>query len=150
MLKCDEKISTFLKEHNVLTLCTKSDKGAWLAHCFYVFDEKNMRLIFTSDPEGTRHGQEMTANESVAIGIVLETTMVGKVQGVQIEARAFRPEGEEYKVAKKTYTKHYPISNVAKLHIWTAEINSLKMTDNRLGFGKKLHWNRNSSGSIRH
>lgn len=142
MSRCDERISTFINEHNVLTLCTGSDKGVWTAHCFYVFDEENMRLIFTTDPEGTRHGQEMSANGNVAIGIVLETTMVGKVQGVQIEAKSIQPEDDEYKMAKKMYTKRYPISNVAKLHIWTADIIRLKMTDNRLGFGKKLHWSR--------
>ncbi|MFV0345537.1 MAG: pyridoxamine 5'-phosphate oxidase family protein [Bacteroidales bacterium] len=142
MFKCDERISTFINEHNVLTLCTESAKGVWVAHCFYVFDEANMRLIFTSDPENTRHGKEMARDGDVAIGIVLETTMVGKIQGIQIEAEAFQPKDEDYKAAKKMYTKRYPVSNVAKLHIWVADIYELKMTDNRLGFGKKLHWSR--------
>ena len=53
----DERIIKFIKRHHTLNLATVSAEGLpYCAACFYAYDDKLNRLIFTSD-EATRHAQ---------------------------------------------------------------------------------------------
>jgi uncharacterized protein YhbP (UPF0306 family) len=131
-----EPIVRFIKRHHVLTLATTNSEGMpYVANCFYAYDAKRNKLIFTSD-DTTRHGAEMVADGRVAVSIVLETRIVGKVQGIQICGRAVRGDSE----AKKSYIKRFPYAAVAPLSLWMVEPAMMKLTDNTLGFGKKLIW----------
>lgn len=133
----DKRIVDFIKRHHVLTLATISSKGEpYCAACFYAYDKERNRLIFTSD-DTTRHAQQMAENSAVAIGITLETRVVGNVQGAQICGSAKRGDEED----KKAYIKRFPYAALAPLNIWAVEPTFIKYTDNTLGFGKKLIWN---------
>ena len=133
----DERIIRFLKRHHVLNLATVSKAGQpYCAACFYAYDTQRNRLIFTSD-NTTRHAQEMAENASVACAITLETRIVGKVQGAQICGIAERGDEED----KRIYIKRFPYAAVAPLNLWAIEPTFIKLTDNTLGFGKKLIWN---------
>ena len=133
----DKRITDFIKRHHVLTLATVSSEGEpYCAACFYAYDKERNRLIFTSD-DSTRHAQQMLENKKVAIGITLETRIVGKVQGAQICGTAQRGDDED----RKIYIKRFPYAAVAPLNIWAVEPTFIKLTDNTLGFGKKLIWN---------
>ena len=134
----DKRITDFIKRHHVLTLATVSSEGEpYCAACFYAYDKERNRLIFTS-ADSTRHTQQMLENKRVAIGITLETRIVGKVQGAQICGIAERGDEKD----KATYIKRFPYAAVAPLNIWAVEPTFIKLTDNTLGFGKKLIWNR--------
>ena len=139
----DSKIIEFINEHHVLTLSTSMNNTPYCAHCFYVFDEENMRLIFTSDIE-TNHAQQVEINSNVAVGIALETTMVGQIRGIQITGKAQSLEGKEEKLAFKIYLKKFPFAILKKTKMWSVEIEYFKFTDNRLGFGKKIIWTKNT------
>jgi uncharacterized protein YhbP (UPF0306 family) len=78
----------------------------------------------------------MAANSSVALSIVLETRIVGRVQGLQVTGRALRGDDE----ARKCYIKRFPYAAAADLELWMVEPTMMKLTDNTLGFGKKLVW----------
>ena len=133
----DKRIVDFIKRHHVLTLATATADGVpYCAACFYAYDKERNRLIFTSDDK-TNHAQQMLQNANVAIGITLETRIVGKVQGVQICGKAERG----YEEDKKLYIKRFPYAALAPLNIWAVEPSFIKLTDNTLGFGKKLIWN---------
>ena len=133
----DERIIKFLARHHVLNLATVSKEGLpYCAACFYAYDKLRNRLIFTSD-DTTRHAQEMDLNPNVACAITLETRVVGKVQGAQICGRVERGNEED----KHVYIKRFPYAAVAPLTIWAIEPSFIKLTDNTLGFGKKLIWN---------
>ena len=132
----DERFIKFIKRHHVLTLATVNSEGMpYVANCFYAYDSKRNCLAFTSDTS-TRHGAEMEANSNVAISIVLETRIVGRVQGLQIEGNAERGDDE----ARKCYIKRFPYAAAAALEIWMVHPSMMKLTDNTLGFGKKLIW----------
>lgn len=132
----DKRIVDFIKRHHVLTLATVSCEGEpYCAACFYAYDKERNRLIFTSD-DTTTHAQQMLQNRSVACGITLETRIVGKIQGVQICGIAERGDDTD----KATYIKRFPYAAVAPLNIWAVEPTFIKLTDNTLGFGKKLIW----------
>ncbi|MBO7198927.1 MAG: pyridoxamine 5'-phosphate oxidase family protein [Alistipes sp.] len=132
----DERFVKFIKKHHVLTLATVNGKGEpYVANCFYAYDAKRNVLVFTSDTT-TRHGAEMAANANVAISIVLETRIVGRVQGVQIVGMAERGDDE----ARRSYIKRFPYAAAAPLELWMVRPSMMKLTDNTLGFGKKLIW----------
>lgn len=132
----DERFIKFIKKHHVLTLATVNSEGMpYVANCFYAFDAKRNLFVFTSDL-ATRHGAEMAANSSVALSIVLETRIVGRVQGLQVTGRALRGDDE----ARKCYIKRFPYAAAADLELWMVEPTMMKLTDNTLGFGKKLVW----------
>ena len=135
----DKKIIEFISEHHVLTLAVSNNNIPYCANCFYVFDENNNKLIFTSD-KSTRHILDTENNNVVAGSIVLETKKVGKIQGIQFNGFLEEIEGNYYKEANKLYLKHYPYAILKKTSLWSVDIKYIKMTDNRLGFGKKLIW----------
>ena len=135
-MNIDERITKFIRKHHVLTLATVGrDNLPYVANCFYAYDTKHNRIIFTSDLT-TRHGKEMSENPHVALSIVRETRIVGCVEGIQIEGRATRGTEE----AKSAYIKRFPYAAAAPLELWMVRPSMMKLTDNTLGFGKKLIW----------
>ena len=131
----DERIVKFIRRHHVLSLATHSDEGLWCAALFYAYSAELQAFVFTSDP-ATRHASEMEREPKVAASIVLETRVVGKVQGAQICGRV-KPAQEGDKML---YIKRFPYAIVADLTLWRLEMEYVKLTDNTLGFGKKLIW----------
>ena len=136
-----EKINSFIGEHHVLTLATAIDNQPYISNCFYIYNKDTNSFVFTSNPE-TRHGSEMLNNTNVAAGIVLETKAVGKIQGLQITGTVVALEGSESKKAKIAYLKNYPYAILNMETMWELKVDFFKLTDNRLGFGKKLRWER--------
>lgn len=135
----DPRIVEFINTHHVLTLATSSENMPYCANCFYVLLESENMLVFTSD-HSTKHVADAVLNPYVAGSIVLETNIVGKIQGVQLTGKLYEPLDELLKKAKKRYLKRFPIAMLMKTNLWVLELEFLKFTDNRLGFGKKLVW----------
>jgi len=139
----DQKIISFLKKHHVMTLSTCAEQQPWCANCFYAFNTEQMSLIFTSDFE-TRHIKEAIQNSKVAGNVVLETSVVGKIQGIQFSGELFLPKEEVAAQVNSIYLKRFPFAVLMNTNLWELRIDYAKMTDNRLGFGKKLIWERGS------
>ncbi len=135
----DEKIIRFLRKHHVLTISTSVDNEPWCANCFYVYLEDENALVFTSDPE-TRHAQEFLKNKLVAGSVVLETPVVGKIRGIQFQGIVSEPEGELAEKVNNAYLKRFPVAMLMETRLWVVHLNLIKMTDNRLGFGRKILW----------
>lgn len=138
-MQLDKKIIDFLKEHHVLTLAVSNNNVPYCANCFYALDENSNTLIFTSDKE-TRHITDTSKNSVVAGSVVLETKQIGKIQGIQFNGELKELIGDEYKTANKIYLKLFPYAILKKTSLWGVNLKYIKMTDNRLGFGKKLIW----------
>jgi uncharacterized protein YhbP (UPF0306 family) len=140
----DKKFVKFILKHHVLTLATSADNIPYCANCFYVYLEKENMFVFSSDND-TKHVQDVLKNDYVAGSVVLETNVVGKIQGIQFNGRMYMPEGELKKKANKRYLKRFPYAKLMETQLWVLELDFLKLTDNRLGFGKKLIWRKNGS-----
>ncbi len=138
----DQKVLQFLKKHHVLTLATSLDEQPWCANCFYAFLEDEMALVFTSGYE-TQHVREAVVNQKVAGSVVLETSIVGKIQGIQFSGRMNAINDSNAELVRSAYLKRFPFAALMDTTLWILTIDYLKLTDNRLGFGKKLHWERN-------
>jgi uncharacterized protein YhbP (UPF0306 family) len=127
----------------VLTLATVAGDQPWVANCFYAFLEAEMAFVFTSGDE-TRHIREVTQNPKVAGNVVLETSIIGKIQGIQFSGTLVKAEGEALAKVSSAYLKRFPFAALMDTTLWILSIEYLKMTDNRLGFGKKLLWERSA------
>jgi len=138
----DDRILQFVEEHHVLTLATEQNGQPYCCSCFYVFLPDENSFVFTSDIE-TRHAKEALANSRVAASIVLETKTIGKIQGLQITGMLSQDDSSERgKRGKKKYLKAFPFAVLKPASLWILDAEFMKMTDNRLGFGKKLIWER--------
>ncbi len=141
MNKPDKKIINFIQKHHVLTLATSVNNMPWCANCFYVYSEEDNVFIFTSD-HNTKHIKDVKENNTVAGSVVLETSAVGKIQGIQFTGKMYVPKNDLLKKANKLYLKKYPFAKLMNTQLWTLSPDFIKLTDNRLGFGKKLTWNK--------
>ena len=131
-----EKINTFLQEHHVLSLATCSADELSTCNLFYVYDKDTNSFVVASS-EDTIHVQHTSNNQNIAGTVVLETKTVGKIQGVQFRGEFVALANDEL---KKLYFKTFPYALAMNPTLWQVKINYFKMTDNRLGFGKKLVW----------
>jgi uncharacterized protein len=136
----EKNINEFIQKHHIFTLATCNNNIPYTSTCFYVYLAELNLFVFTSD-SGSRHVDEMLAQPIVAGAIALETTMIGKIQGIQFTGKSFLLENDLYGIANKAYLKRFPIANFKKLELWGIYPDYIKMTHNRLGFGKKLIWN---------
>jgi len=132
-------ICAFLTKHHLLTLSTCKENIPYCASCFYAFIQESATFVIATDAH-TRHGQEALENAHVAGTIALETKIVGKIQGVQFTGRFQEANAAE----KRAYLKRFPYAIAMNPHLWSIEITYLKFTDNTLGFGKKLEFNRSN------
>jgi len=135
----EKRVTDFINEHHVLTLATVVQNNPWCANCFYVYLEEENCFVFTSD-DSTKHVNDVLENDNVAGSVVLETNTVGKIRGIQFRGIMERPEKNLDSKAKKAYLKRFPYAVLMKTSLWVLKLNYIKMTDNRLGFGKKLIW----------
>ena len=135
----EKRITDFIHKHHIFTLATAANNIPYTCTCFYVYlDELNM-FVFTSD-YGTRHVDELLAQPKIAGAIALETTMIGKIQGIQFTGTSALLEGDLYEAALNAYLRKFPIATFKKLILWSIQPDFIKMTHNRLGFGTKLIW----------
>lgn len=132
----NERFVRFLRRHHVLTLATVAEGVPYCSNAFYCYDKERNLLVFSSDL-ATRHAQEMERNPRIAASVVLETKIVGRVQGLQLCGTAARAD----ETAKRAYLKRFPYAALAELTLWAIRPDYMKLTDNTLGFGKKLIWN---------
>lgn len=140
----DSSVIEFIKNHHVLTLATCAGPIPYCSSMFYALLEKEFCLVFTSDKK-TRHITEAIQNPTVAGSIVLETETVGKIQGLQFCGKMTETSGKLKTKAVTAYIKRFPYAILSGTPLWIIEITYTKFTDNRLGFGKKLVWEKNAA-----
>lgn len=139
----DQRILDFIDEHHVLTVaCTANDGGApWCANAFYVFDPQEEGFIITSEAK-TLHARLFLENPRVAGTVVLETGEVGKIRGLQFTGTVRRCDGSLFDRCRLKYLARFPYAVFKGGEVWFIALDTIKFTDNRLGFGKKLYWQR--------
>ena len=138
-MKVDQQIIDFINEHHLLTLATSQNNLPYCCNVFYVYDSLNNQLIFSSDPK-TKHANDFIANPNVAGTIALETKEITKIQGVQLLGIIQELKTEELEIAKEQYIKAFSYAANMDVHLWAMPLTFIKMTHNKLGFGKKLIW----------
>lgn len=132
-----EKIADFLRGHHVLTLAVAHGNVPYCAPLFYAYDRKRNVFVFASDVK-TEHIRLALSQPEVAAAVYLETETVGKIEGLQIRGTVTQSETRE---DRALYFDAFPYARVLQPTLWRLQPSWMKLTDNRLGFGKKLLWN---------
>ncbi|SMY35367.1 YhbP family protein [Photobacterium andalusiense] len=132
-------ISDFLKQNHLLTLCANSDTDLWCASCYYSFDPKKMSL-FIMTSESSHHSQLMILNKNIVGTIAPQPTNIFNIKGVQFKGKIKKLTNKDAEIANVDYYNKFPDAKFISAPIWEIELIMIKMTDNSLGFGKKLFW----------
>ncbi len=131
-----EKITTFLKQHHVMSLASIYGNQISVCNLFYTYLE-DKKIFLVASSEDTTHIRYILQNSKVAGTVVLETKEIGKIQGLQFRGE-FVPLDD--KCLKKKYFKAFPYAIAMCPKLWQIKVDYFKLTDNRLGFGKKIIW----------
>lgn len=130
-------IERFVTKHHLLSLATVQE-NLWCASLFYAYDAQTVAFIVASDPD-TIHMGNVAQNAHVAGTVALETKTVGKIQGIQFAGEMWPCDTA---AQRDLYFKAFPYARMMNPTLWTIRLDEIKMTDNTLGFGKKLSWRR--------
>ena len=137
----EKHIVDFINAQTNLTLATSNNNIPYCANCFYVFLEELEALVVKSSEE-TRHITEAKNNKFIAGTILPDQLKVRKIKGIQFTGQFCVPQNDLLKTAKTNYYLKYPFSLAMNGDLWVILLQEIKMTDNTLGFGKKLFWER--------
>ena len=132
----DKQIEKFIKRHHVMTVATEAGGQPWVCQVFYAYVPEERALVFTSGAD-TRHIGEALNNHKVAVSIVLESKLVARLQGIQIEGLFTAAPDDRFRAA---FARRFPVIPLKPETMWVVKIESAKYTDNTLGFGTKLHY----------
>lgn len=135
-----ERISTFIEEHHVMSLATSYADSLSVCSLFYAYDKESRTFVVASSDE-TLHVAHTNKNPNIAGNILLETKSVGKIQGLQFWGEFRELKSREL---QKRYFKRFPYALALSPKLWSIQVKRFKMTDNRLGFGKKILWEEES------
>jgi uncharacterized protein YhbP (UPF0306 family) len=141
----DPRIIKMVQRHHIFTLATSSENKPYCSTCFYAYEKEANLFIFTSE-KNTRHIAEAVKQNHVAGAIALETKIIGKIRGVQFTGEIKELIDEELKKFRKAYLKRFPYATpfINNTPFWSIEPDFFKLTDNNIGFGKKIIWTKNT------
>jgi len=131
-----ENIEEFINNHHVMSLATSYENELSVCSLFYAYDASSQSFVVASSLD-TIHIGHINKNQNIAGNILLETKKVGEIKGLQFQGK-FRELYENR--LKLLYFKTFPYALALVPKLWQIKVDSFKMTDNSLGFGKKLIW----------
>ena len=142
----NDKVLSYLGNHNVLTLATTGPEGVWAAAVFYV--NEGFTFYFLSAPT-TRHSRNIAHHPTVAGAIQEDYKNWPEIKGIQFEGEARRLEGPEQAKAIELYGRKFPIVGkldqappeivkaMSKIAWYTVVPTRLYFIDNSRGFGHR-------------
>lgn len=131
-----DRIRNFLESRHVFVLATEQRGIPHACPLFYIANTADAALVFCSS-ESTRHAAEMCANPVVAGAVFADTRTVNEIHGVQFSGTIVPGASETWRAAYRTA---FPEAQRIEAPFWTLELQAIKMTDNRQGFGHKEFW----------
>lgn len=132
-------ISRWLTKQHVLTYCVGGGESLWCANAFYIFDAGRVAFYLLSETS-SRHGELIGQQAPVAGTVNGQPKTVALIRGLQFRGEIRLLSEDESASYRSRYLKRFPIARVMSAPMWEIRLDELKMTDNTLGFGKKLHW----------
>ena len=138
----DEKIKNFINKQTCANVCCVDEKGhPYCYTCFYSFEIDEMLLHYKSSNE-THHSVLVLRTPFVSGTILPDALNVMQIKGIPFEGLILPFDHSHTKNAISHFHKKHPIALAMPGEIWTIKLTSVKLTDNTLGFGKKLIWQR--------
>ncbi len=138
----NEKIDSFLEANTCASIaCLDSQGHPYCFSCYYAIDSKEGLLFFKSSSD-SNHVAFLQSKPIVAGTILSDKLNKLQIKGIQLEGIVLSFDNELSQNASLEYYKSHPMAVAMAGEIWTIQINRIKYTDNTLGFGKKIIWER--------
>lgn len=136
-------ICQFFHSHHVTALAASLNGKVWSASCFYVFEAESARLIVLSSRH-TQHGSMMVANPQISGTVAGQPRNIHEIRGIQFSAQAMLlGEPLARQAAFETFCAAHPAAAaMPEADVWAMMLDSIKFTDNSIGFGHKTLWTR--------
>jgi hypothetical protein len=136
-------IINFINKQTCANVCcsTKADNHPYCFSCFYAFNSEAGLLYFKSSKE-TSHSKIILENQYIAGTILPDKLNTLQIKGIQFEGIVLQDDDLYASDASTLYHQQHPMALAMPGHIWTIQLTEIKMTDNTLGFGKKIAWSR--------
>ena len=111
-----ERAQRYLREHQVMTLASYGDAGAWAAAVFYASD--GFAIYFLSSPN-SRHGRNLVQNPRASAAVHEDYAQWSEIKGVQMEGITSMLAAEEEQNAKRVYGAKFPLiyQHIKRLHL---------------------------------
>jgi uncharacterized protein len=134
----DAKISEFIKENKIATLCV-SDETPYCFIVFYTYMSDENILLFKSQMI-SKHAQILQKKPFISGSILPENNSLLQLKGLQFCGRTIENPSKHSISAAKAYYLKYPMGLAVPGIIWQVELTEAKLTDNSVHFGYKLNW----------
>lgn len=133
-------IVEFIENQTVATICCVDEAGnPYCFNSFYSFDSNKSCLYIKSSAMGTHHGPIIQKNPDIAGTIVMDELHKIQVKGIQFTGKITKNDLFNVAAAMHYHTRH-PMAMAVPGELWTIQLQSVKYTDNSMGFGSKVHW----------
>ncbi|MBC7913132.1 MAG: pyridoxamine 5'-phosphate oxidase family protein [Pyrinomonadaceae bacterium] len=143
-----KEIIQFIKENKIASIsCVDRDHKPYCFHCFYVFDEINNLLFFKSSLS-THHSKLLSNNPNIAGSILPDKMDFMALKGIQFTGTIIQSNFPHHINPELYYHKKLPLALAKPGHVWFAQLEMVKMSDNTNIFGKKLKWERSELVNI--
>ena len=144
LVECmNQKITDFISRQTCASLACINEEGKpYCFCCFYAFDPEEGLLYFKSSA-ATIHARMLQKKPAVAGTIVPDKLEKVHVRGIQFEGIVIAADPLLSENAARIYYKKYPFARAISGELWIIRLQRIKYTDQRLGFGKKITWERN-------
>lgn len=145
MKNINEKIISFLEQQTCATICCIDEEGKpYCFSCYYVFSKENYVLYFKSSTEAF-HSALLAKNPIIAGTIMPNKVSQLVTRGIQLQGEMLPQQHPLTKDAYAQYHKKFAVALAIKGEVFTIQVNEIKMTDSKLGFGKKIYWKRHEN-----
>jgi uncharacterized protein YhbP (UPF0306 family) len=136
----DKRIIEFIGRQKAASVCCLDEKNNPYCFCiFFVFDEDNQRLYFKSS-SSSNHAVYLLMNKRVAGTILPDKLNLLAIRGIQFTG--FISNADPIHPAAAAYHKKIPLALAMPGDVWAIQLETIKMTDNTIGIGKKILWDR--------
>lgn len=135
-----DSISEFLLGQKVASVCCLDDGGSpYCFSCFIAFDEARDLLYFKSKPD-TQHMAFLEGWPEISGTVHQDKLNSLALKGVQFTGCLLDAADPLCVDADAVYHHKYPFAMAMRGQVRAIHLHWVKMTDNTLGFGKKITW----------
>jgi len=137
----DKRIKDFIEKQKTATLCCLDDENnPYCFSVFYVFDKVERRLYFKSSTS-SNHSKYLLKHRKIAGTILPDNLNMLAIRGIQFWGYLANEIAVQHH-ATVEYHKRIPLALAINGDVLTVQLETIKMTDNTIGLGKKISWQR--------
>ena len=142
----DKRIIEFISQQKTASVCCLDENNdPYCFNVFFVFDKDKERLYFKSS-SASNHTRWLLMNKRIAGTILPDKLNLLAIRGIQFTG--FICTGESIHFAASAYHKKIPFALALPGDVWAIQLETIKLTDNTIGIGKKILWNKERTETV--